>query len=189
MGVVGRAAIKRSAALLNASTARESTSDVVPCLGHDLDNLAHVTEVLLVRLKALEDRLNAARLADHDVTAEVTVGGGGMDHTGFDLIATACSHNGWLAIDVEVQLSFQHQIGFVPGMGMGRLTDSTRGRELSNAVLPIGLLSGEAQGDGITKNVADLGLLLKQAENGYSTDASSASQLFSTRGVLLPTAD
>jgi hypothetical protein len=22
-----------------------------------------------------------------------------MDHTGFDLIATACSHNGWLAIE------------------------------------------------------------------------------------------
>ena len=72
---------------------------------------------------------------------------------------------------------------------MGRLTDTTRGRELSNALLPIGLLSSEAQGDGITKNVADLGLLLKQAEHGDSTDASSASQLFSTRGVLLPTAD
>ena len=131
----GRAAIKRSAALLNASTARKSTSDVDPFLGHDLDNLAHVIEILLVRLKALEDRLNAARLAHHDVTAEVTVGGGGMDYTGFDLTATTCSHNGWLAIDVEVQLSFQHQIGFVPGMGMGRLTDSTRGRELSNACL------------------------------------------------------
>ena len=49
-------------------------------------------------------------------------------------------------------------------MGMGRLTDSARGRELSNAVFPIGLLSGEAQGDGITKNVADLGLLLKQTK-------------------------
>ena len=72
----GRAAIKRSAALLNASTSRESTSDIDPFLGHDLDNLAHVTEVLLVCLKALEDRLNAARLADHDVTAEVTVGRG-----------------------------------------------------------------------------------------------------------------
>ena len=36
----GRAAMKRSAALLNASTARESTSDVDPFLGHDLDNLA-----------------------------------------------------------------------------------------------------------------------------------------------------
>ena len=185
----GRAAIKRSAALLNASTARESTSDVDPFLGHDLDNLAHITEVLLVRLKALEDRLNAARLADHDVTAEVTVGGGCMDHTGFDLIATVYAHNGWLAIDVEVQLSFQHQIGFVPGMGVGRLTDSARGRELSNAVLPIGLLSGEAQGDGITKNVADLGLLLKQTKHGGSTNAPSASQLFSKKGVLLATAD
>ena len=175
----GRAAIKRSAALLNASTARESTSDIDPFLGHDLDNLAHVTEVLLVCLKALEDRLNAARLADHDVTAEVTVGGGGMDHTGFDLIATACSDDGLLAIDVEVQLPCQHQIGFVPGMGMRGLTDSTRGRELSNAVFPIGLLSGEPQGDGITKNVADLGLLLKQTKHGISTNASSASQLFS----------
>ena len=65
MGVNGRAAIKRSAALLDASAARKSTSDVDPFLGHDLDNLAHITEVLLVRLKALEDRLNAARLADH----------------------------------------------------------------------------------------------------------------------------
>ena len=104
MGVNGRAAIKRSAALLDASAARKSTSDVDPFLGHDLDNLAHVIEVLLVRLKALEDRLNAARLTDHDVPAEVTVGGGGMDDTGFDLIATASTHNGWLAIDVEVQL-------------------------------------------------------------------------------------
>jgi hypothetical protein len=76
VGVDGRAAIKRSAALLNASTARESTSDVDPFLGHDLDNLAHVTEVLLVCLKALEDRLNAARLADHDVTAKSPLGVG-----------------------------------------------------------------------------------------------------------------
>ena len=74
-------------------------------------------------------------------------------------------------------------------MGMGRLTDSARGRELSNAVLPIGLLSGEAQGDGITKNVADLGLLLKQTKHGISLNAPSASQLFSTKDVLLPTAD
>ena len=67
-------------------------------------------------------------------------------------------------------------------MGVGRLTDTTRGRELSNALLPIGLLSSEAQGDGITKNVADLGLLLKQAEHGNSTGASSASQLFFYEG-------
>ena len=51
-------------------------SDVDPFLSHNLDNLAHVIEVVLVRLKALEDRLNAARLIDQDVTAEVTVGGG-----------------------------------------------------------------------------------------------------------------
>ena len=48
---------------------------------------------------------------------------------------------------------------------MWRLANTTRGSELGNAVLAIGLLSGEAQGDGITQNVADLGLLLKQSEH------------------------
>ena len=112
-----------------------------------------------------------------------------MDDPGFDLIAPASTDNGWLAIDVEVQLPFQHQIGFVPVVGVGRLTDSARGRKLSNAVLPTGLLSGEAQGDGITKNVSNLGLLLKQTKHGGSSNASSASQLFSAQDVLLPTAD
>ena len=45
-------------------------------------------------------------------------------------------------------------------MGMWRLAYTTRSRELGNAVLAIGLLSGEAKGDGITENVADLRLLL-----------------------------
>ena len=34
-----------------------------------------------------------------------------------------------------------------------------------NAVLAIGLLSGESQGDGITENVANLRLPLKQSEH------------------------
>ena len=50
-------------------------------------------------------------------------------------------------------------------MGVWRLAYPTRSRELGNAVLAIGLLSGEAKGDGITENVANLRLLLKQSEH------------------------
>ena len=81
---------------------------------------------------------------------------------------------------------FLHQISFFPGMGVGRLTNSARGRELIKAVLSIGLLSSEAQGDGIIKN---LRLLLKQTKDGSSTNAPLASQLFSGKNILMPNAD
>ena len=56
------------------SAGRLSTSDLDAFLGHDLDHLAYVVEILLVGLEALEHGLDSSRLPDHHVTAKLTVG-------------------------------------------------------------------------------------------------------------------
>ena len=157
------------------SAGRQSTSDLDAFLGHDLDHLAHVVEILLVCLETLEHGLDAARLPDHHVTAKLTVRCGGVDRSSLDLIRATSTYNCGLTVDIQVQLTFQHQICLVPVMSVGRLANTTRGSELGNAVLAIGLLSGEAKGDGITENVANLGLLLKQSDHvgGHPKDTGT----------------
>jgi hypothetical protein len=50
-------------------------------------------------------------------------------------------------------------------MGMRRLSNPTRRSELSNAVLAIGLFCGQAKGDRITENVANLRLFAEEAKH------------------------
>ena len=71
-------------------------------------------------------------------------------------------------------------------MGVGRLTDTTRSRELSNALHSIGLLSGESQGDRITKNVADLRPFLKQAKHGGNPKNNGSLAEFFLHGLNCP---
>ncbi|MEB3253498.1 MAG: hypothetical protein VKI93_02180 [Synechococcus sp.] len=89
-----------------------------------------------------------------------------MHDTGLHLVAATGTHNGGFTVDVEVEFTFEDQIGLIPGVGVRRLADITRGRELSDAVFAVGLLGREAQGDRITEDVSDLWLLLAQTEHG-----------------------
>ena len=50
-------------------------------------------------------------------------------------------------------------------MGMRGLSNSTRRSELSDAVLAIGLFCGQAKGDRITENVANLRLFAEEAKH------------------------
>ena len=63
------------------SAGRQSTSDLDAFLDSDFDDLAHVVEILLFCLEALEHGLDAARLPEYHIMAKLTVGFGGVDRS------------------------------------------------------------------------------------------------------------
>ena len=82
-----------------------------------------------------------------------------MDYSSLDLVTATSGHNSGLAVNVEIQFTFKDEVGLIPGMGMRRLANATRGGEFSDAVLPVGLFSRKAQGDGVPQDVANLWLV------------------------------
>ena len=104
-----------------------------------------------------------------------------MYDTSFDLVAATSTDHRGLAVNVEIQFTFKDEVGLIPGMGVRRLANATRGGEFGDAVLPVGLFSSKAQGDGVPQDVANLWLVEKnrhEKSNLIQAEVSSYGLLF-----------
>ena len=90
-----------------------------------------------------------------------------MNGSRFDEISITSGNDGGLTIHIQVQRTLEHDVGLIPVMGMRRLTNTTRCFEFGNAVLAIGLISRQTQGDAVAEHIADLRLVAWKVRTRY----------------------
>ena len=91
-----------------------------------------------------------------------------MNGSRFDEISITSGNDGGLTIHIQVQRTLEHDVGLIPVMGMRRLTNTTRCFEFGNAVLAIGLISRQTQGDASPSTLQTSGLLLESPNTLWS---------------------
>ena len=144
---------------------QKSGSDLDALFGHQFNNFGHVTKILFIGLEALEHSLHPTWASNHQVLAGLTIWGRSMNGSRLDEISATGGNDGGLTIHIEVQRTLEHDIGLIPVMRMRRLTNTTRCFEFGNAVLAIGLISRQTQGDAVAEHIADLRLVAGKSEH------------------------